>query len=231
MGRVDSLNLPEKLLLAVYYLEQKGKSTFSVEDLVVSAWQNFPDAFGLDGYRDYDGKLLYPDSEKVHKKIISSTSIRKHGYLRKVGKRMYQLTEIGRERACLLLRSAPNRTPVEKIALSRETTSALKKLFSSKVMEKFRNDQIVEITFSDACSFWGISPRSSAAELKGEIANFEQIVETAKKAAKDKMVSFEHRGDLFGESDLETLLQAHRQLLQKFQNELMVIQQRTDERV
>ncbi len=60
---------------------------------------------------------------------------------------MYQLTEIGRERARLLLRSAPSKTPVEKIALSRET---------------------------------------------------------AKKAAKDKMVSFEHSGDLFGESDFRS---------------------------
>lgn len=231
MRRVDSLNLPEKLLVSAYHIEQNGKTTFSYENLVVSAWQHFPDAFGLNGYRGNDGKLLYPDSEKVHKKIISSTSIRKHGYLRKVGKRMYQLTETGREQARLLLQSDSSKTHVEKIALSREIISALKKLFSSKVIEKFKNDQLEEISFSDACTFWGISPRSSAAELRGEISNLEQIVEIAKKSAKDKMVSFEHSGDAFGESDLEILLEAHRQLLQKFKNELMIIQQRTDERV
>ena len=98
-------------------------------------------------------------------------------------------------------------------------------------MDKFKNDRVGEITFSDACGFWGISPRSSAAELKTEVENFEKIVQTAKEAAKNKMVSFEHSGDVFGESDLEALLRVHRELLRKFQNELLIIQQRTDERL
>lgn len=144
---------------------------------------------------------------------------------------MYQLTEAGRDQARLLSRHKQQRLHIEKIALSRETSLALKKLFSSKVMDKFRNNLMTEITFSDACSFWGISPRSSAIELEGEISNFERIVETAKKAARNKIVSFEHSGNIFGESDLEELLQVHRELLKKFQDELGVIQQRTDERV
>ena len=231
MTRGTTLRISEKLLLAAYRLEENGKRPFSAEDLTVAAWENFPDAFGLAGYRGRDGKLLYPDSERVTKKIISTTPIRKQGLLKKVGRRVYQLTEGGRDQARLLLRRGQIKSRVEKIALSRETVSALKKLFSSKVMDKFKNNLITEITFSDACSFWGISPRSSAVELEGEIANFEKIVQTAKEAAKNKKVTFEHSGDAFGESDLDVLLQVHRELLRKFQNELSVIQQRTDERV
>ncbi|MBI4583001.1 MAG: hypothetical protein HY717_03110 [Planctomycetes bacterium] len=231
MTRGRTFSLAEKLLLAAFRIEEKGKSSFAVEDLVVSAWKQFPDAFGLAGYRDLNGKPLYPDSERVIKKIISTTPIRKQGLLKKVGRRLYQLTEAGRDQARLLLSSGQSKSSIEKIALSRETVSALKKLFSSKVMDKFRNNLINEITFSDACSFWGISPRSSAVELEGAIANFEKIIATSKEASKDKLISFEHSGDGFGESDLEDLLQVHRELLRKFQNELSVIKQRTDERV
>lgn len=231
MAKESALGQTEKLLLAAFRLEESGKRRFSAEDLVVSVWQNFPNAFGLSGYRGKNGKLLYPDSEKVHKRIVSSAPIRKLGFLKKVGKRMYQLTEAGRDQARIIVSSGKTKSPVEKITLSRETASALRKLLASKVMAKFRTNQMEQITFSDACSFWGISPRSSAIELEGEIANFERIVKSAKEATKNKMVSFEHSGDVFGESDLEDLFQVHRGLLQKFHSELSVIQRRTDERV
>src|SRR3990167_9265459 len=228
MAKGAALGHTEKLLLAAFRLEENGKRPFSAEDIAVSAWQSFPDAFGLSGYRGKNGKLLYPDSEKVLKRIVSSAPICKLGFLKKVGKRIYQLTEAGRDQAHFLLSSGKTKSSVEKIGLSRESVSALKKLFSSKVMDKFKNNLMTEVTFSDACSFWRISPRSSAIELEVEIANFERILQTAKEVAKNKLVSFEHSGDLFGESDLETLLQVHKRLLQKFQNELSVIQQRTD---
>ena len=230
MAKGIALSILEKLLLAALWLEESGKRPFSGEDLVVSAWQHFPDAFGLAGYKDNNGRLLYPDSDRVMKNVISTTPIRKHGLLKKVGKKVYQLTEAGRDQARLLSTRESNSTYVEKISVSRESAVALRRLFTSKVLEKFKDNRIEEITFFDACSFWGISPRSSAIELEGKIANFEKIVETAKDAAKNKIVSFEHSGDTFGESDLELLLQIHKTLLKRFQQELEVIQQRTDER-
>ncbi len=226
----DSLSVSEKLLLAAFRLEEGGKRPFSAEDLVVSAWQNFPDTFGLAGHRDEMGKLLYPDSNRVFAEIMGSKPIRKRGLLKKVGKKMYQLTEAGRDHSRLLLHRGPGTSRTEKIALSRETSEELKKLMSSKVMDKFKDKRLEEITFYDACSFWGISPRSSAIELEGRIANFEKVVDTAKKISKRKPVTFEHSGDVFGETDLALVLQAHRALLQKFQNELDIIKQRRDER-
>jgi len=161
---------------------------------------------------------------------MGSKPIRKRGFLKKVGEKMYQLTEAGRGHSSLLLHRGPGTSRTEKIALSRETSEELKKLMSSKVMDKFKNKRLEEITFYDACSFWGISPRSSAIELEGKVANFEKVVDTAKKISRRKTVTFEHSGDVFGETDLELVLQVHRALLQKFQNELNIIKQRRDER-
>ncbi|MEW6033854.1 MAG: hypothetical protein AB1603_03245 [Chloroflexota bacterium] len=223
------LTVPDKLLLAAFDLEQGGRRPFSAEDLVVSAWRKFPDAFGLAGYRDDSGDLCYPDSNRVFAEIMGSKPIRKRGLLAKVGSKMYQLTEAGRDHARLLLRHY-GQSLVEKAALPREMEQELRRLFTSKAVEKVKNNRLGDLTFYDACSFWGISPRSSAIELEGRIANFEKVLDSVRRVVKSKMATFEHRGQAFGASDLDTLLQAHQELLRRFDAEIEIIHKRTDER-
>jgi len=229
MARNEALRITEKLLLAAFDLEQRGHSPFSAEDLVVSAWQKFPDAFGLAGHRGDDGQLCYPDSNRVFAEIMGSKPIRKRGLLRKVATKMYQLTEGGREHAGLLLRRT-GESRVEKAGLSREIEQQLKRLLCSKAVEKFRNRRLDDITFYDACAFWGISPRSSAIELEGRIANLKHAVESARNVAQEKMVTFEHGGHAYSSRELDTLLEVHENLLERFVEQIAVIQKRIDER-
>ena len=229
MARNETLRITEKLLLAAFDLEQRRHCPFSAEDLVVSAWRKFPDAFGLAGHRGDNGQLCYPDSNRVFAEIMGSKPIRKRGLLKKVGTKMYQLTESGLEHAGLLLRRA-GESPVEKAGLSREIEQQLKRLFSSKAAEKFRDKRLDDITFYDACAFWGISPRSSAIELEGRIANFKHAVESVRNVAQEKMVSFEHAGHAYSTRDLDVLLQVHEELLKRFAEQITVIRGRIDER-
>jgi len=229
MAYKELLNISEKLLLAAYDLEKNGRRPFSAEDLVVSAWRKFPDAFGLAGYRDNNGQLTYPDSNRVFAEIMGSKPIRNRGLLIKVGTKMYQLTEAGHEHARLLLRRL-GESPITKAALAREIEQELKRLFASKAWDKFKNKRFVDLTFYDACAFWGISPRSTAIELEGRIANFKKVIESAREAVRKKMATFEHSGHIFGTKDLDILLQIHQDLLKRFQAEIKVIQKRNDER-
>src|SRR2546422_184533 len=103
MRNNNGLTVPEKLLLAASELEEKGLRPFSAEDLVVSAWRKFPDTFGLAGHRGENGQPAYPDSNRVFAEIMGSKPIRKRGMLEKVGSKMYQVTEAGREHAEHLL--------------------------------------------------------------------------------------------------------------------------------
>ena len=73
------LTVPEKLLIAALEA-RKSSATFTAEDLVVSAWQLYPDTFGLSGYADQ-----YPDSNRVLTNIMGSKGMRGKGWLRKVG--------------------------------------------------------------------------------------------------------------------------------------------------
>jgi len=229
MSRKDGLSILEKLLLASYDLEETGRCPFSAEDLVVLAWRKYPGAFGLAGYRDGDGKLAHPDSNRVFVEIMGSKPIRKRGLLRKVGKKMYQLTESGRDLARLLARRLGG-LQVEKAGLARRTEREIRRLFSSRAMVKARGNRQGDTSFLDACNFWGISPRSTAIELQGRIANIEKVVASVQEVVREGSVSFEHGGTAFGNTDLEGLLRVHRDLMRRFQAELGIIRKRTDER-
>jgi len=225
----QGLSVSDKLLLAAYELEERGRRPFSAEDLVVAAWQKFPDAFGLAGYRGDDARLSYPDSNRVFAEIMGSKPIRKRGFLIKVGHKMYELTEAGRGYA-RHLSGLSSGSPSEKAALGREIEQPLRKLLSSKAAEKFRNKRVDEITFYDACAFWGITPASSAIELQGQIAKLEKMVELAREAIQEKTVTFGHGGHSFGAKDLDEILEVHRVLMQKFDTEIKIIEKRKDER-
>ncbi len=223
------LSVSDKLLLAAYELEEGGRRPFSAEDLVVAAWRKFPDTFALAGYRGDDGRLCYPDSNRVFAEIMGSKPIRKRGFLIKVGNKMYQLTEAGREHARHVL-SRGSEFSVQKAALGRDTEQKLRRLLASKAVEKALNKRLQDLTFYDACAFWGITPMSSAIELQGQIAKLESIVQSARSALQEKAASFGHGGHAFGAQDLDNLLEVHRLLLEKFRPELDVILQRKDER-
>lgn len=228
MTNRDSLSVTDKLLIAAYELEEKGKHPFSAEDLVVGAWSRFPDVFGLSGYQDQQGRPIYPDSNRVFAEIMGAKPVRKRGYLRKVGSKMYQLTEAGREQARLILKR--EESGAGKFLLGREVRREIRKLLTSRAAGKFRNSRAEDITFSDACSFWGISPSSSAIQLEGRLSNFERIIDGASEAIGPKGVAFEHGGTVFGSEDLGILRKVHQELKERFKQEIDLIQRRTDER-
>lgn len=223
------LTVPDKLLLAAFELDESGKRPFSAEDLVIAAWRHFPDAFGLAGYRDGNGSLTYPDSNRVFAEIMGSKPIRKRGFLVKVGSKMYQISQAGREQARLLL-TRPVGSEPQKINLERGTENEMKRLFASKAVEKVKAGRQDQLTFYDAFDFWGISPRTTAIELEGRFANFGQVVQVAKAAAAGQPASFEHGGASFGAADLDMLAKVHDVLLEKFSEEIALIRERTDER-
>ncbi len=222
------LSVPDKLVLAAFDLEERGKRPFSAEDLVVEAWRRFPDAFGLSGHADKDGKPIYPDSNRVFAEIMGSKPIRKRGLLRKVGSKMYQLTEAGREYARVTARQEAGE--VVKATIAREVKLELVRLLSSRAVEKARAGRFGEITFFDACTFWAISPGSSAMELDGKIGNLQAIFKAVEESAQNKVISLEHGGVLLGPDDLRFLRQLNTDLMKKYSKELEIIHRRTDER-
>lgn len=214
----------EKLLIAAFELEEKGHKPFSAEDIVVASWQKFPDAFGLAGYQD-----RYPDSNRVFAEIMGSKPIRKKGYLIKVGEKLYQLTDSGKQYAKSLTEDTLKRE-TEKAQFTREIKKELKRYFESRAVLKYIEKRSSEITFYDLCALFGISPRSTYIELEGRLSNFNNIISRAREIAAKKNFSFEHGGKQYSLADIEMLIELKNFLLNKFDNDLNVIRQRRDER-
>jgi hypothetical protein len=224
-----NLTVQDKLILAAYHLESDGRSPFTAEDLVVSAWRGYPDTFGLAGYKTPQGTLMYPDSNRVFAEIMGSKPVRKRGLLTKVGQKMYQLTEAGRHHAVLLAQRATTET-TQKSGLARDVRSYIERLMGSRAMSKYREGRSDEITFFDACAFYGISPRSSAIELQGQVANLLGVLGAAKAAAGKDAVALRHDGKRYDAKDIEGLFAVHEFMQEKFRAELDIIRKRIDER-
>lgn len=224
------LNIAEKLLIAALDIEKSGKQEFSAEDLVISAWKKFPDAFGLQGYLDEQGKAIYPDSNRVYAEIMGSKPLRKQGLLQKVGNKIYKLTEAGLSRAKSIANLPSEKFP-EKWSLAREKVDQIRRLFDSKAAQKIRSGHIEEVSFFDACGFWRITARSRAKDLWSRFAHIEAILDAGKRALGSRsVVSSKHGTAPYSEEDLKNLCRLHEILQEKFAEDIGFIKNRTDER-
>ncbi len=218
------LSLDEKVLLAAHDLEKNLKTPFSAEDLVIAAWKKFPDAFGLEGYGDQ-----YPDSNRVFTKIMGDKGLRGRGWLFKVGEKLYQLSEAGKLYAQSIIegeRASPSRA-----SLDRKQKDFLQRLLQSKAVQKVKNQNYDDVIFVDACSFWDISPRSTASTLAARLTSAESLISHVEKLIEEnKSLALVHGGIAITPEDLTILKKTHEFLLEKFKNELIIIRSRKDDR-
>jgi hypothetical protein len=164
---VVDATLPEKILLAAHHLEEAGQSPFSAEALIVSAWQQYPQTFGLKGYAE-----LYPDSNKVLSSIMGEKGLAKRGWLVKMGQKLYALTREGRAviRRLLHEEEKPQETGGSRpVSVTREQDKLLQSLFQSTALLKYQEGRKQEWTFADACRFWGITDNMTGEVLDGRL--------------------------------------------------------------
>jgi hypothetical protein len=226
----SKLSIVDKILISALEVENSGKARFSAEDLVVSAWKNFPNAFGLQGHLDDEGRPVYPNSNRVYAEIMGSKPLRKQGLLQKVGNKMYKLTETGRNRARLLADVPKHKIP-DKWSLAREKIEQVRRLHESKAARKVRSGNFNEISFFDACGFWGIRPRSSAKDLYSRFIHIENVLDEAIKAFGSRnMASSIHGRVPYTVDDIESLYHVHQILKEKFSEDIEFIKKRFDER-
>jgi hypothetical protein len=217
----------DKLLVASLDVGGSDRSPFSAEELVVGAWKRFPDAFGLRGILDDDGVPLYPDSNRVFAEIMGSKPLRKNGLLRKVGDKRYQITEAGLRRARALAGQEYEAT--SRRSLSRSLQDSLKRLVMSKAAEKRRTGRNIDLTFHDACGYWGITPRSSAMDLEAKLAHVFAVLREAAEYAGAASVDL-GKGLTVTTDEISDLQALHEDLQDRFRDELIAIRRRTDER-
>lgn len=220
-----AISKSEMVLLAAY--ERWPDTEFTSEELVIACWQKYPDSFGLQGHSD-----RYPDSNIVYRYIMGKDSIvKKQRWLSQKGEKRYVVTPAGVTHA-LRLRGATDAGPeLQQYRIDRIYERILLRVFAGTAWIKFKNGQSEELTFTDACGFWSINPRSSGEQYMYATRDLAEAIAVARR-------HIEHIGKSNGNvtlaakvsvssQDLEQLETLEKELQTRFKDQLDLISSRS----
>jgi hypothetical protein len=226
VSTVTECTVPEMILLAAWDLEQQGQSPFSAEALIVTSWQKFPRAFGLKGYADQ-----YPDSNKVLASIMGTKGLTRRSLLVKMGQKLYALTREGRTVVVGLLdedagAAEPPPPAAESVKVSREQEKFLLGLLGSTAVQKHDEGRRNELTFADACRFWGITENMYGDALDGRLDRVQSslmaLARSMGKASADLS-----NGRSVSPDEINRLCQVHAYLEDRFARHLTLLRNRS----
>lgn len=212
------LTLNDKILKAALSLTEGDlKRKFTAEELLVNVWNEDNSSFGLRGFEE-----KHPDSNKLYTKLDGKDGIVKKGIFKKVGERIYVLTEAGLSIAMSL------GSPKEEyeIKLERSLQTALSKIINHEIFLKWLKSPDEPKRFREAGWFWGIAPGTPPNIVKGRLQDVEKLLNTAKEHLKKKgakKVIEQHGKVLFDKKMLEKCSEFHKALKERFKKDLEIL--------
>ncbi len=226
-ANVDDFTVPEKILVAADHLDKTGQSPFSAEALIVASWQKFPKTFGLKGYAD-----LYPDSNKILSSIMGEKGLARRGWLVKMGQKLYALTREGRQIVHRINSEEGEEPPAGNnnlVRLSREQERFVQALLDSSAVQKFEENRKTDLTFADACRFWGITENA-----KGELLD-ERLVQVRNQLMELDRALADHDAELSSSriltaGDVRVITNIHRHMEDRFDRHLNLLRSRVAKR-
>jgi hypothetical protein len=218
---VDDFTVPEKILLAAEVLEKQGQSPFTAEMLIVASWQKFPNTFGLKGFAE-----KYPDSNKILSSIMGEKGLARRGWLVKMGQKLYALTREGRNVVRRIMQQEEEPAPSgESAHLSREHERFLKVLFDSSAVQKFEDNRKHELSFADACRFWGVTENMKGDQLDKRLEDLDKTLAELDRILAD--VDAEVAGGrTVSAGDIRVMTNIHRYMEDRFERHLNLLRKR-----
>ena len=216
-------SIPEKILIAGVQLERLGESPFSAETLVRCAWLLFPTTFGLKGY---EGK--YPDSNKVFANLSDTSGpVKKRAWLARIRPKTYAVTKEGHALFTRLSAhdgaATPPATPTGIVSKAQDTL--LQELFASTARKKVREKQKNDLSFVDACKFWGIEQGMDAEALDARIDHVRRQLAAIEKVVDQSAVVLADGHSISAEA-IQELLETHDHLEGRFSRHLTLMRTR-----
>jgi hypothetical protein len=223
VSTVTEYTLSEMILLAAHKLEEQGQSPFSAEELIVASWRQFPRSFGLKGYAEQ-----YPDSNRVLSSIMGEKGLTKKGWLSKMGQKLYALSKDGKRVVQHMMEGGDEFESEEEESLAarlpREQERLLLGLLDSSAAGKIVNKKAYELSFADACRFWGITDSLSPEALDARLERVEGVIDQAEKLTTRDTLEVGNRE--ITRSDIEVLREVHDQLQERFSRHLSLLRSR-----
>jgi hypothetical protein len=220
-------SLRQQVLLAA--LDCSGgdpEKTFTLEDLIVAAWNRDRLAWGLRGYEQE-----HPDGDRLRKEIDSrgaregtpSTGLVAAGLVSRVRERIYRLTPAGLAEAAEVVGAEPDaRGKAERVL-----ADSVGAILSHSVFCRWLKDPNSPKHFRDAGHFWGVAPGTPARVIHARVLDIDRTLEKALNlldaGGVDEVVA-RHGKALFDRSDIERAMNFHAMLKERFAKDLAVLQ-------
>jgi len=218
---VDDFTVPEKILLAAENLEKQGQSPFTAEMLIVASWQKFPSTFGLKGFAE-----KYPDSNKILSSIMGEKGLARRGWLVKMGQKLYAMTREGRNVVRRVMLQEEEPAPVGSTQrLGRDHERFLKVLLDSSAVQKFEGNRKHELSFADACRFWGVTENMKGDQLDSRLEEMDRTLAELDRVLAD--VDAETSSSrVVTAGDIRVMTNIHRYMQDRFDRHLNLLRKR-----
>jgi hypothetical protein len=196
---MQNLSKADKLLLAAGALAREGRMKFSAEDLVVAAFNAFPDDFSLKGYPQF------PNSNAVLTQVMGKAArLIVKGWLEKTGAKQYRLTPKGIHDLDGISGEQLSRS----VHLAREEEEGLGRLLSTTAYQMYSSGERDRITFHQFCRFVGLAAGDKWQRVQGQLSATRHLVETARKLGESDSsvrIHFRNRNEAYTPEDLMRL--------------------------
>lgn len=165
---------PLKILEALYALSPEGPRLVTYEDIVVRAWELYPDDFGLRGYSD-----RYPDASDIHVplyKELKSDGLVATGPTRQ---KKFKLTNAGWDLAATLFGTDGSTEPVGTGRMSRSGGQELQHLERATATRLFLAGETDDILDTDFFAFYRTSVRAPTRDFESRLSQTQRAIDEA----------------------------------------------------
>ena len=219
------LTVSQKIILAAHRLEEQGQTPFTSEALTVASWKESPQTFGLKGFIDQ-----YPDSNRVLACIMGTRGLVHRGWMTKVAPKLYSLSRQGKDEARRVLAGddspVPKRRALAQIKVPKDLENQLKALLQSTAVSRFQQGMKREITFKDACKFWGLAENAQGDTVDPTLEKVPETLDRVEQLLIGETVELSD-GQSVSEQQLKSLRGVHRFLTEQFTRHLAQMRERT----
>lgn len=197
-----SLSRGGKILLTLYELSGKSRKSIRYEDIVVKAFQTYPDDFHLKGYPQY------PESgDLVHKPLYD---YKKKGLVL-AGDKMFALTEKGIVAVEALQDAIAGRNITSTERLSRDIEKEVSRISKTPGFELFIKGDFASIVDTDFYDYLAVTVRTTKNDFLGRLNTIEDVVKNTRtsKSGLYKKVSEYHAYIVEKFNDIITYKKGH----------------------
>ncbi len=181
------LQRPDKIIVAMNRLSQSSSKPLRYEDIVVKAFELFPEEFALRGYPKY------PDSSDIHKPLYGP--LKRAGYVL-AGNKQFRLTSKGLERARELSIAGGKTGKASGERLSRDKEAEIQRIFQTEAFRFFFSNKGDGILDTDFYAYLGVTVRTPRNDFLGRLKTVEEAVNAASIMSQDpktrKVIELHH---------------------------------------